>query len=53
MARGFDYNSGMERRSVALLYHPRRACANPGERIKMNKRMAIRIRVKTLLQDHG
>jgi hypothetical protein len=53
MARGFDYDAGRERRSAALLYHPRRPCANPGKRIKMNKPTAMEVRAKTMLQDHG
>jgi hypothetical protein len=36
---------------AALLYHPRRPCANPGARFKMNKQRAIRDRAISWLTD--
>jgi hypothetical protein len=40
--RGFGYISGDEGEQglTALLYHPRRPCANPGAGIMMNKQRA-------------
>src|ERR1700739_2283371 len=50
MARAWlHFQATREQRSVAPLYHPRRPCANPGERIMMNKPRAIGVS----LRDHG
>jgi hypothetical protein len=38
----------MEQRFAALLYQPRRPCANPGPSVMMNKQQAT-----TLEQNHG
>jgi hypothetical protein len=35
-----------ERRFLALLYHPRRPCANPCPGVMMNKQQATGIRVR-------
>jgi hypothetical protein len=47
-----DYNLeiGMEQRFAALLYHPRRSCANPGRSVMMNKQ-ATSVRAKSWLTD--
>jgi hypothetical protein len=39
----------MEQRFAALLYHPRRPCANPDPSVMMNKLKAIGVRVKSWL----
>jgi hypothetical protein len=36
----------MERRFAALLYHPRRPCANPRPGVMMNKQLAIQHEIK-------
>jgi hypothetical protein len=50
---GLDYNleMGVEQRFAALLYHPRRPCANPGPSVMMNKQQATGVRAKSWLTD--
>jgi hypothetical protein len=36
MERAYNLQIGMEQRFAALLYHPRRPCANPGPSVMMN-----------------
>jgi hypothetical protein len=43
-----DFRMGLEQGFAALLYHPRRPCANPGAGVMMNKQQAIRVGL-----DHG
>jgi hypothetical protein len=42
---------GMEQRFAALLYHPRRPCANPGPGVMMNKQQATGVRARSWLTD--
>jgi hypothetical protein len=41
----------MEQRFAALLYHPKRPCANPDQSVMMNKRRAIGMRARSWRTD--
>jgi hypothetical protein len=43
-----DLRTGIEVGFAALLYHRRRACANPGSGVMMNKQQTIHVGL-----DHG